>query len=835
MAQGQQIAQWTMIYYMALDNDLEGAGLGDLREMSYAGSSDQVNYVVQYDRSEGHDSSAGDWTTTRRFLIERTEPQYFTVQDIADYLAPLLNDGSTTDADLAAQIVALSTEDPTTYQNLLNTYGISAEMPFSQEALEDIGEADMGDPAVFEDFMSWTIERYPAEHYMVVISSHGGGWHAIGPDEDSGGSMLELPEIDQALGNVREKYGIDKFDIVGFDACLMSQLEVAAMLAPHANYMIAAQEVIPGNGWEYNLTLNALRDNPAMDAFELGTTIVDNYMEYYAGPGDRKKVDLALVDLTQIEPLTETLAGFAQATQSDTASILSAIAVSRNNTQPFGTSAGDAGEYFSSIDLRGFIELMSAQTAISEDIFLATQDVLGAHQNAVVYARADDKLPGSTGLAIYLPLNSAIYEFANQSSAYDAVIPPTMRSWDDFLRNFHAVANAEITGEDLGIVFETVFTYSGVASVEDMPTVLFVGTGTGVVDLRYAVLVDVGNGLRQIVDVANIAVYETLPEGETVIEYPNGSTNIVYSWPAELPVLTDGTTSGYVIVQTDNSASNQGLVSGTIRAGEESIRANLVFDLDTRELVSIVAFQDGEEGYSVPFEVGPQPGWQFEPNNTFITEDGGEASEPSGVVFTFGDTPLTFYYAPAQTATYEFYMTIADLAGNTQTAASTFEVNNDGMGDWRGFTDTNRGLIFLFPYTWFDFETSILEDGTESYSMASRDPNLAQNIYVNFIAGTNADEVLEEVTATMADFAPTIISETPIEIEGASGYQIEYTYTGAESEHVGIMYALYSDVTQEGYSIDIDFQSDTEADMRVVAEQVLASLRFFEPVLFQNE
>lgn len=835
MAQGQDIAQWTMIHYMALDNDLEGEGFGDLREMSYAGSSDDVNLIVQYDRSAGHDESQGDWTTARRFVVERAEPQYQSVQEIADYLAPLVNDGSTTDADLAAQLVTISEQDPEQYQQILNTFGINAEMPFSQEAVEDIGEVDMGDPAVFEEFMGWAIENFPAEHYMVVISDHGGGWHAIGPDEDSGNSMLELPEIDQALTNVRETYGIDKFDIVGFDACLMSQVEIAAMLAPHANYMIAAQEVIPGQGWEYNLTLNALRDNPTMDAFELGAVIVDNYMGYYAGPGNRKKVDLQLVDLAGVETLTDALAGFAQAASTDTASILSAIAVARNNTQPFGTSVGDKGEYFSSIDLRGFMELMSAQTAISEDVFLATQEVLGAYESTVVYSRADDKLPGSTGLAIYLPLNSTIYEYANQGEPYDVVIPETMRSWDDFLRNFHDVTNVEITGEDLGITIENLFTYTGTASVEDMPTVLFVGTGTGVVDMYYQVLTDVGNGQRRIVDYANIAVYEILPEGQTVIDYPNGSSNVFYSWPAELPVLTDGTTEAFVVVQTDNSPSNQGLLGGTIVAGEESIKANLIFDLTTRELVSMVGFQESEEGYSAPFELGPEPGWTFEPDNTFVNAEGNVTVEPSGTVFTFGTTPFTYAYAPAITSTYEFYLTIVDLAGNTQTANAEFDVDNEGLGEWRGFTDTNRGLRFVFPYTWYDATTAVLEDGTESYTMSVRDDTLAQDIYVNYIPGASAEEVLEEISARMSDFAPTILSETPIEVEGASGYQVEYTYTGDDGDHTGVVYALFSTVTNEGYSIDIDFQSNAEADMRVVADIVLQSLGFFEPVLFETE
>ena len=57
---------------------------------------------------------------------------------------------------------------------------------------------------------------------------------------------MTLDEIATALKN-----GGCDFDMAGFDACLMATLETAMVLEPYADYMIASEEVEPGNGWYY--------------------------------------------------------------------------------------------------------------------------------------------------------------------------------------------------------------------------------------------------------------------------------------------------------------------------------------------------------------------------------------------------------------------------------------------------------------------------------------------------------------------------------------------------------------------------------------------------------
>ena len=51
---------------------------------------------------------------------------------------------------------------------------------------------------------------------------------------------------------------MDKFELIGMDACLMSQLEVFTALAPHARYAVVSQETEPSLGWAYATFLGRL-------------------------------------------------------------------------------------------------------------------------------------------------------------------------------------------------------------------------------------------------------------------------------------------------------------------------------------------------------------------------------------------------------------------------------------------------------------------------------------------------------------------------------------------------------------------------------------------------
>src|SRR6185503_3546505 len=223
-----EVPEWTVIVYSAADDEvLEENMWFDVNEMELVGSNAQLNIVVQMDRYGGAFTGDGDWSDTRRYLI--------TQDDDLDHIASPI--------------------------------------------VESIGEVDTGDPQTLIDFVTWAIQNYPARKYALVMSDHGGGWTGGFSDMSTASySELSIPEIVDSIEQIQQNTGIDTFEVIGFDACLMGQIEVFASLYPYSNYMVASEEVIPGYGWSYAAWLAQLARNPAVNGDGLSQSIVSTYV-----------------------------------------------------------------------------------------------------------------------------------------------------------------------------------------------------------------------------------------------------------------------------------------------------------------------------------------------------------------------------------------------------------------------------------------------------------------------------------------------------------------------------------------------------------------------------
>src|SRR5215207_4975327 len=222
------LPQWTVIVYSAADDEvLEENMWFDLNEMELVGSNPQMNIVVQIDRFAGAFTGDGDWTDTRRYLI-------------------------TQDSDLDH---------------------------ITSPVVGSVGEVDTGDPQTLIDFVTWAIQNYPAQKYALLMSDHGGGWTGGFSDMSAASySDLSIPEIVSSIEQIRQNTGIDKFELIGFDACLMAQIEVFGSLYPYSNYMVASEEVEPGYGWSYAAWLEQLAQDPSVNGAGLSLAIVSTYV-----------------------------------------------------------------------------------------------------------------------------------------------------------------------------------------------------------------------------------------------------------------------------------------------------------------------------------------------------------------------------------------------------------------------------------------------------------------------------------------------------------------------------------------------------------------------------
>src|ERR1041384_795600 len=66
-------AKWTLMVYIAADNNLEPNSIINLMEMAAVGSSKDVNIVVQITRPPDYQGFYGEWGGTRSFLVNKSD------------------------------------------------------------------------------------------------------------------------------------------------------------------------------------------------------------------------------------------------------------------------------------------------------------------------------------------------------------------------------------------------------------------------------------------------------------------------------------------------------------------------------------------------------------------------------------------------------------------------------------------------------------------------------------------------------------------------------------------------------------------------------------------
>ena len=144
------------------------------------------------------------------------------------------------------------------------------DLPEPQDLLHNavsVGDTDFTDPANLTSFLNWAKTALPARHYLLVLWDHGGGFKGGMVDEGASG-LLSTVEMAQALAEAQLQP-----DVVAFSACLMGMVEVAAQLAPYADYLVASQEL--SYGMPLDQVIAALHDNPDLSPEEVALLCYD--------------------------------------------------------------------------------------------------------------------------------------------------------------------------------------------------------------------------------------------------------------------------------------------------------------------------------------------------------------------------------------------------------------------------------------------------------------------------------------------------------------------------------------------------------------------------------
>ena len=149
----------------------------------------------------------------------------------------------------------------------------------------DLGERNMGDPATLSYLVDFAKISYPADHYALMLVDHGAGWYGVSWDDSPVlNDRLTPKEISEVLYNSTSN-GSEKIDLVYFDACLMSMIEVAYQIAPYVDYMVGYESL--GLTWAkpyteekvYSDVLNAIDDKTT--SLTLAQSIATKYNAIY--------------------------------------------------------------------------------------------------------------------------------------------------------------------------------------------------------------------------------------------------------------------------------------------------------------------------------------------------------------------------------------------------------------------------------------------------------------------------------------------------------------------------------------------------------------------------
>ncbi len=172
-------------------------------------------------------------------------------EDMSETLAQLLS-VKIDDVAILVYYDSAYPEIPTCYRDITPS-ATTKPLGFStQDPCEYIGESDSADPESIVKFVTWCGKRYETDNYALFLSGHSDGFQGLTlfRDDDSRATM-NISSLRESLDNVVKNVIGKRFQILGFDGCVMSTFEIAYEFRMVANIMIGSQGFIPDAGLNY--------------------------------------------------------------------------------------------------------------------------------------------------------------------------------------------------------------------------------------------------------------------------------------------------------------------------------------------------------------------------------------------------------------------------------------------------------------------------------------------------------------------------------------------------------------------------------------------------------
>lgn len=291
---------------------------------------------------------------------------------------------------------------------------------------QDLGaNVDMGSPAALKEFVAWSKAKYPADHYALVLWSHGGGWfstrakpavatRAIIYDEESN-NYLSLPDVRGALDD-------GALDLLAYDACLMQGAESLLEFAGKADYVVGSEDNVPGTGLPYNLVFKPFVDSPDTATGSLASQMIDAYVGTYKGTGIGFPIQMSALDTSKAGAVAVALdkLGLALANDGGAATAVPAARAAVPVIEP-----SDGYSYY---DLTGVASSLGGSSSTSLMTKAAATELASAISAATVATSTDTA--SLRGVSIEFARSG---EFAGYAKGYGSLQLSKLTHWNEFL------------------------------------------------------------------------------------------------------------------------------------------------------------------------------------------------------------------------------------------------------------------------------------------------------------------------------------------------------------------------------------------------------------------
>ena len=283
-------------------------------------------------------------------------------------------------------------------------------------------ELNMAAPSSLGWFITTVQMYFPSDYLFLSLWDHNWGWHPgwFQKDLTSNADTMKYSDISEEL----KKINGSKIDIVGYDACVSSHVEVLHTWRPYSEYFVGSQDYIGWGGVDYSRVVGSVYNASTIGPRELSIDIAESILTDSA---DHCSSAISLGD--DFDSLVMYISKLASLFIKYLESIRERLILIRDSVPSVPHYPSD--EYHKDI----FGLALAVRESLSEfpDLVEAADSILRVMNSIVLYNKVSGwSCREGKGLSIYWP-KSNTFKSLNDSEEYLKLSFSQASSWDEFL------------------------------------------------------------------------------------------------------------------------------------------------------------------------------------------------------------------------------------------------------------------------------------------------------------------------------------------------------------------------------------------------------------------